>query len=507
MNDRLQHIFEAFDTLNPDIAVQVQKPYLEICCDAQKEESAEIFIYIEKVLHDFLNSEVKVAEKAILSEFNYFVDQATKSLENEIKPIAYSTESSIVPNNFYSNSNWFRLLNRGSFPVTLLNAIEATQRRNEEISSIFETLFRGALKLNPDQANSILLNFLSEHEDADLIRDLIRAWEAEDHVSSVAIEQALTWSSDKALYRHWPTISKSSNRFLMKVALKKYFKQKDVRLQAEFSLQRQAPFHRTDRLVRWFRNTINQLGDNTKHYLLTVEKLLSTEDPIEKERLQNEAFRELNWLVEVFPLIILLSDLFLKQPEGTWHLAMATFGFSSDYLQEWRMILHQKCEDTIRRTFIFEHIKKKKPQETIHMLSFGDVDFERNVNAELDYVTKNFDSLNQRDKIVTMLAYNYASYREDSLRSHEIGRRYRNYMQMLHPDKLQQIFTQKQLEQIQQKDSLQDFTDLITASRKYLSIHRSLQKDIEDLAASDLEYMDDVQQIRTKYLRRLFTST
>ena len=94
---------------------------------------------------------------------------------------------------------------------------------------------------------------------------------------------------------------------------------------------------------------------------------------------------------------------------------MAVMGLAGEGLVQWDDGVLEFCRRVIRRTFVYDMRAGRSPLETIDRLTFGDSHAYFRAYAELDLVSERFDSLDQREKVIELLAPYYASYRQPAL--------------------------------------------------------------------------------------------
>ncbi|GAJ24655.1 unnamed protein product, partial [marine sediment metagenome] len=192
-----------------------------------------------------------------------------------------------------------------------------------------------------------------------------------------------------------------ADRVLRKQSLLAWTKSSEPRLRQTIRLKSLAPFDNDDKLLRWLKNSVSQMGESIDFFCDQSELLAGDEVAGGDNSWRQDAmFRELIWLVRMMPPMLLLADLLLSLPTGPCEFAMAVFGFTGDYKRQWEKRLVTQCRNAVRRCFLRDLRRGRTPLETIHVLSFDDSDFERNLISELDLLTQDFDSIAQREIVV-----------------------------------------------------------------------------------------------------------
>ena len=76
-------------------------------------------------------------------------------------------------------------------------------------------------------------------------------------------------------------------------------------------------------------------------------------------------------------------------------------------------------------------------------------------------------------------------------------------MRMIHEDSLNRLLRKEQLEELQPyRDVLLDLSIIASESRKYLNIRQALEKRLDEIIAGEHEFLENVRQIRSKYIRK-----
>ena len=185
---------------------------------------------------------------------------------------------------------------------------------------------------------------------------------------------------------------------------------------------------------------------------------------------------------------------------------MALLGLVGKGLQDWEDKVLRLSEKIVHRTFLYDLKERRKPLETIHRLTFGDQVAFNLACSELDLVSGSFDSLAQRDKVTAFLATFYASYRRGPLLAAEVARRYRYLMRILHEDYIGNILAPDQMQTFLSSGILREISGIISAARQFLDRRRALQSSLEEMVASELEFVQQVRQRRLALIRNLLDS-
>ena len=160
-------------------------------------------------------------------------------------------------------------------------------------------------------------------------------------------------------------------------------------------------------------------------------------------------------------------------------------------------------EKAVRLAFLRALKEDQTPEQLIRKLSFGDRDVQRRLMGELDWISKRFDSVKQRDKVVRRLAVYYASYREAPLLAAEVARRYRDLMRVLHEDNLRRVLNPEQFEEVNRLILLRELAALVSDARRFLARRRALKTTVEEMLASEIEFVQSVCRRRLNLVRQL----
>ncbi len=402
----------------------------------------------------------------------------------------------LVPKDYYLNLDWCVLTEKAEIPLLVSNAVDAARRRNYLVDSVLEPLFEAMLALDADLGFQWQLALCNRPEgpDADVARDLIRVWRTRDELPRPVLEQVLRWSEDEMAFRQWPAVIEESDRLLRAHAMRRLIEAlPQGHLRVELSHIRH-----DKRLARWLRRAIDAMGTSIDFFVSQSER------EGDAEWQQNALFRELLHLDQLLPPLLLSSDLLLLQPTGSFDFAMAVFGFTSVNEQTWEHALEEQSKLIIRRMFLNDLKANRSPVPTIIRLCFGNEELEGTVLHELDYVTRTFDSVGQREIVIDKLSGVYSSFRKQPLLNTEIGRRYRRMMRVLHEDNLRRLLTSDQVDELNRRNPvLTDLATIASESRRFLTMRRALDRSTSEIIAADMDFTQSIRTLRASYIRRL----
>ena len=122
---------------------------------------------------------------------------------------------------------------------------------------------------------------------------------------------------------------------------------------------------------------------------------------------------------------------------------------------------------------------------------------------ELDLVSQRFDSLAQRDAVIRKLAVYYASYRRGPLLGVEVAKRYKHIARILHEDFLRQFLSAAELEALSQGGFLREMYGMAALAKRFLDHRRALEMTVEEMLASEIEFVTETRRKRLEAIRRL----
>ena len=511
--DRAREYLRVFRRLNPEL-VDVALPKLEALVPelgpAFFDEAAD---FAGELLELYVTSPVKRAEQNVLADFHVFLDRATRQLvaAGELPDVTtgepVTASVSLVPADFYTPLQWFKVNASSEVPKDVVHAVDAAKRRNHLVHTVLEPFFQFMLQLDHERAVVWQLKLCSDEStpiDPDVARDLIRVWRTRTDLPPTALRQAKVWSDDRQAFRHWPSVVEEADRLLREYWFRTWVaKMPPATVQARH-LQLLYPFTDGNRMLRWLKNCVDQTGAAIDFFIFESSKLAQAGEGDDAEITRAALYRQLLWIDQMIPPLVVLADLILNTPNGAFEFALSLFGFTTEHRQGWGRVLDRHCAEAVHRRFLADLRSGSPPAKTIKMLSFGDEVFEAEVMAELDALTGDFDSLAQRDIVVEKLTAMYASSREQKLLNTEIGRRYRRLMQVLHQDNIRRLLSDEQFEAIDRASGpLRDLSAIAAAGRKYLSSRRALNRTTEEILAEEEDFVSDIRNLRSTYIQRV----
>ena len=481
---------------------------------AHFEEFAEL---TEQLIDTYLDSPPKHQERRILKEYLDCIDQSSRllaargELNRELGTVDRESHSmALVSPKLFSALDWCKVLTAARIPKPMVLAVDACRRRNQLVETVIEHMFVILQGIDFEQAMRWQLEYLERHRgklDPDLARDLLNAWLQAEAVPAEALEWAQIWSVDTNLCRQWPAVVQKADRLLREHALRSWDRTHAARTGslAHLHLLIQNHLHDEDRLLRWFEAVILDMSEDVRFFVSLNQDAERgpAATAAEPEPWRPAALvREIKSIEAVFTPILILSDLFLMLPDGAYRFALVFFGLIGRGREEWDEKLRRRAERAVRRSFVRALKEGRSPVEIISRLTFGDRILHNKLAGELDWITKHFDSINQREKVVKELAVIYASYREQGLLAAEIARRYRNLMRLLHEDNLRRLLSPEQYAEIEKLNILRDLAAIAGDARRFLSRRRALETPLEDMIATALDFGQALRRRRLNAVRR-----
>lgn len=510
--DKLMSLNPDRDDLDPGTFVKLGK--------ALKATAFEHFSErVEELAEAYVHSPAKMSEKCIVTKYLNGLDASARRLaeqgairmpEHESVRGSGSTSSvALVPRKLYSSTDWIKILQSADLPHRLVRAVDAAAERNRLVHTVLPVAFRTLHEIDNRAAFEWELTRLDEREgilDSDLVRDLIRTWQQLNEIDDRALRWVMHWSVDENLERQWPGVVSASDRLLRRRALQKWFADNEPRSSGLRHLLRimKSPAHGEQALWQWLNAAVADVGRELKLCVGLRRSLTTTATDEEKRPLQASIVRRLAGLERQFVPVLLLADLLIRKPDGVYWLALATLGISHADLSRWRKKLQEQAYDIVQKVFLANLRQRVSPQETIRKLCFGDKILAQTLINRLDLLTREFESIEDKDAVAEELAVNYASYREGDLLRKSLSGRYRQVMALLHEDTLKQILPDM-LNSTQgvQMPGLRDIYSLIGDARRYLNRRFSPHLSAEEIIGSELDFARRIRQQRFRLINVL----
>ena len=462
---------EIFHTLNPDILYAHSKPLFKLASEVQFPEYAN---FVETIIEEYLNSNFKINERETISTYLDIITRATTQLieSGEISPTPRTnqkTELSLRHN--YDSKAWHQVIVKSDIPKGLDGAIQAIERRKNTDSTILYYLFEIFHCLDLEAALKWELNYLTTtaYVDPDIVRDLLHAWlNLNQKLPKSLLEFVFDWCDHELYKRMWSSIIKEADRLLQYQAL--------IRLDLSSThsamikqLKTVLSFKNDKIYAKWELKSLEKMTEQVQFFTEMERKNRDSN----QESFQLAAFKTLDQLQTLFTPLMILSHLLLDGPNGAEKLAYAFMGYSESEQALWEKQLYKLSTQTVRRFFLNDLKKDQKPLKTIEKLCFGNEALYRRLLGELDFKTNNFESVNQQQKVINALAYNYASLRRAKLLKDELSRRFRRFMRMVHEDSLRNFLKPEHLKEMQASTLITEYAVAATEARKFLSIYHN----------------------------------
>ena len=497
---------QCLKTLNPLAAEMSLRELRPLADAATDQEWPAVEAFSNELLAAYLESAVKRAERETVKEYYYLLEDSGSKYQSPPDPKTEDideTNLALVPSGRYDAYNWTALKSDAEVPRHLENAFHAARKRNTMVETVFEVLFELQVRCHREKALAWQLTVATGSKDRpcdpDVARDLLRVWQPEETLPRPFFQRILKWSADPAVIRNWPTVASEADRLLRNHALKRWLVDQDERHALVAHIRKAPVLSYSPRLVSWYQELLDELGETTACFVAQAEAWRN--DSLDWR--QSVLERELERLNLLATPILILSDLYFTEPDGGWNFAMAMFGFSTKQKRLWDECLEESSFNAVTRFFLFDLRAGRTPQETISTLCFGDTHLEEQLINELDLLSKKFDSFEQRDIVARALAPIYAGYREKSLRTAEIGRRYRSVMRLLHTDSLQNLLPNADETISRVARAISTLSVTASTCRKYLSSRQSDDPNLQTLIAEDQAFIESIRSLRASRLAEI----
>jgi hypothetical protein len=252
-----------------------------------------------------------------------------------------------------------------------------------------------------------------------------------------------------------------------------------------------------DKLLQWTRSSLAELGNSVTRFI-----------SLEHEEFSDEwrgavLSLELNRIGDLFLPMMLCADTILSLPDGAEQFAMAFLGLSGKGGQEWEKALQWYAHEAVRRSFLLDAKAHRTPVKTIERLCFGDSAALRSAMGALDLGSQQFENMEQREKVIRLLAVYYASYRRSKLLMLEIGKRYHRLMRMMHEDFLLPRMDAEQYSAVLRRGILPEVATIAAEARKFMGKRQVQENSLEELLAARISFDRFVREKRLSLFRQL----
>lgn len=501
-------------SLNPDLHEEERQQLFALAARAGSDAFVPVATLFSEILEVYRAAPIKRFGQIVLQEYFAALELGAKQLTEageirpESDPPAGSRSCAMVPYKQYAMTALERckVLNRTDIPLPLSKAADAFRRRLEVVDTVMEFFLHVMWQLDPDAAERWCLHYLHEHDgelDPDLVRDMLRVVMMQPNTSEHLLGWAFRWSADDALRAQWPVVSRLADRLLRNHALQRWQRQQTERSGTLLHLRLLCSTLQTHetRLSSWLLNALQGISEIIQRFLQL--------DGRHKQASQQQGWHrlallgELDRLQNLYPPTLICVDILLEQPDGASQLALAFLGLTGKNRQRWEEKVLKMAERVVHRAFLLDLKHDRKPVETIRTLTFGDQIAFNIAYSHLNFLTEQFDSIQQRDRLIEYLATFYASYRQADLLALEISKRYKNLMRLLHEDYLNQFLQPDDLASLRERGQLPELAGLLADARQYVDKRRSLRYTVEEAVAAELDFTRNVRTRREKVLRSL----
>lgn len=515
--EKLLNALRVKEGLNSEFSCREREALFDLAKAVGPDAFVPVSEEVEKWMALFLESPQQRLGKEILREYFAILEngarQLNKSGEIALLPVACTGEAEkaetmskamILPMaNLYSPLDRCKILNRTEVPQTLTRAADAFRRRIEVVDTVLETGFELLQTIDRQAFQRWILEYLGRTEgdlEPELVRDVLRVLMRADVLEEPLLDWAMRWSNDEALLEQWPYVVALSDKVLCREGLLAWQNCNAKRNGLLAHLDHIVKKRQFDEkhLLPWMTNALQEFGAGV-HRVLSMK---FEEDGETAKGWRSMMVRtELERLAAIYSPIMMICGETLTRPDGANVMAMACLGLIGDNLARWEAQVQRLAERVVLKVFLVDLKEGRKPVETIRRLTFGDKFAYDSACAELDLMSQAFDSVEQRNKVVKMLSYFYASYRRAPLLGQEISRRYRSLMRILHEDYLKNILTGEDYAAVENLPLLHDLSGLATSARRYLDHRRALNMTVEEMIASEIEFVQDARNRRMTVLR------
>ncbi len=503
------------EDLNPVLSDTALRELDNLADQCPSDAFPAIAAAVAKLLELYNNSTISNAGQAILQEYFQLLENSAKQLadagvikalptpENNADERSLSAALVLYKTHDYSAIDHCKILTQAHVPEELCHAADAYRRRVEVVDTVFGVGFRVLHRMDVQRFQEWAADYLDSHTGQltpEVIRDLIFTLRNEQQVSPRIAQWLAKWCGDAALLENWPLVTRYADRLLGRLALRQWGKtvsQPRNRAIAHLKLLIQQEQLDDQHLLTWLTNTLQNFGEGVERFIELVKDDAT-------ESWENAALiAELRTLASTYHPILLVADHLLNQPDGAAKLAMAFLGIIGKGLMEWEKRISILSEKIIRRAFLRDLGAGRTPVETIRQYTFGDDLAFNLIRNQLDLLSQQFDSIAQREVVVKRLAVYYASFRRAPMLGVEVAKRYRHLARTLHTDYLQNHLSSKELDEFQQQGFIQELYTMTSLAKRFLDHRRALEMSVEEMLASEIEFVAQVRKKRLEIIRNI----
>lgn len=512
--DRLYGALQGFLELNPEAACLQTPRLFQLAVEVDPADFPRFADFANRLLNDYVDSPWKRSGRTALNEYGQIVQLTARLLDGaegkgeETPPDTTAPDTLLPVAREATAEQWCRILGQTTPPAELSRAAEAYRRRNTHVGTVLEPMFAILQLIDDRQAfewGLALANQAGGSLDPDVIRDLLKAWNRHPKPPHRVLDQACAWSADTGLQREWPGVIHQADLLLRRAWLQRWRATSTPRNRQLRALVVLVDRDRvkTRELLSWQDSTLNALGEALDFFVRVTRPPAEDEESQTPDRAwaRAAAEREIDTIEELFPIVILLSDVVLGTPDGPARLAQIFFGFTPHGKERWRTALIEYSERVVRRLFL-NALREHQPAEPIiRALSFRDESLFNELLGSVDQSTRQFHNLADRDYVVRRLAVYYASFRETEFFGREITRRYRQLMRMLHEDSLRALLSPEIARRVTGSDALRELAALASEARRFLARRRDLSMPLHDLLAAEQQFSEHMRAHRIHRIR------
>lgn len=511
----LDELFRELARLNPDAVSLTRAAALR---HAERLPSSCFDHFAERALAiaaAFAGTPFKINQRAVLDEyFAALCDPTARLAAGTIPPPQESPPGlagRLLPARQTPGEDWLSLAARANVPEKLHRAIAASANRNDVVDTPMELVFSVLHRLDAGKAFAWSIAQLRDNPqfgDADIVRDLIAVWNQQAAIPRDAGRLLLGLLEDSRLERFWPGASLQANRLVRRLALEEVLggqpgKGADWRRLGQI-LTGGGGATAERSLERWLDDAVNRLGRHVGSFIACAKRLQDLGDnPEHRGMARRQIHTDVREVNALHPAIMVGADLFLRRANGTHALAMAFLGIDRGHLKKWRRQLEQQAATVVRRLLLEDLRHRRDSVETIRAFCLGDEMLFTTLYLKLDLLSKQFGSIAERERVVDVLAVNYASFRETELLQDKISRHYRQLARLLHEDSLRHLLPEDAMASCETFGELPSALARATEARRYLEGRRALDSSLEDMCAAELTFEQQLRSARASLVRKL----
>ncbi len=511
---QLEQLFRELERLNPDAVSLAEADALRLAAELPASDFPAFAELAGRLVDLYVSCPFKRSQRIALDDYFQQLASQARQLPVASAPAAPASPlaGTLLPIRALSATDWLAVVRTAAIAPKLQRAIDAAAWRNLNVVSPLRLTFAILHAIDPRQAfawggRQLLDN--PAFADPELLRDLVHVWNDQPEACPAAAAPLLDLVGDPAIARHWPGTIAEINRLVRRLAFAALLARRPAR-RASWQhlanlLRRPAAGENEPHLRHWLEAAGEDLGNHVNQFMAAADALdrLGDASPAARPTIRRQLLRQVKAVDDLYPALLVGADLLLARAAGAHSLALAWLGIDRSHLLQWRAGLLDTCAQVVRRLFLEDLRQHRAALDTIRRFCLGDEQLYVALTMKLDLLSRQFDSVAQREQAVDILAANYASFREAELLADQTTRHYRRLAKLLHQDSLQRLLGHELAPEIDRLEHLPAALARASEARRFLEHRRALETSVDDMLGAELDFEQRLHGARRSLIRQL----